>query len=245
MAGLHFHQEAEKRFSPFLEETLKESREKIHSIHIIGSALTTDYHPQRSDVNSVVVLKKMDLPFLKVLAPLGKKYGKKGVSAPLIMTPEYIENSLDVFPVEFLNIRSIHKTLLGEDIFGGIEISRSDLRQQCERELKVRLIGLRQGYLSSSGDRKILTEKFISAFSGYMALFRGILFLLGKEPPIGMEEILASLEETSGTTTHAFLAVLKTRKEKKKLALDELHLLFEEYYGTIETLGKIVDEIKI
>ena len=89
---------AAKRIKPFLEELLTGYREKIDSIHITGTAVTDDFDEKISDVNSVIVLVKMDLKFLELLAPLGKKYGKQRVAAPLIMTPEYIKSSLDVFP---------------------------------------------------------------------------------------------------------------------------------------------------
>ena len=96
----------------------------------------------------------MDLDFLDLLAPLGKKYGKKQIAAPLIMTPKYIDESSDVFPMEFLNIKLLHYPVFGNDIFKNLEISASYLRRQCERELKARLIGLRQGYISAAGDAK-------------------------------------------------------------------------------------------
>ncbi len=245
MADLHFQEDAKKRFTPFLDELLDSSKEKIYSVQATGSALTPDYNPKRSDINSVVVLKEMDLKFLEVLAPLGKKYGKKGVAAPLIMTPDYIEASLDVFPVEFMNIRWIHKTLFGEDPFAVIEVKGSDLRQQCERELKVRLIGMRQNYLSASGDKRTLTESFLQTFSGYIPVFRAILFLMGEEPPIEMAAVLTSVETTTGQSMEVYQKVLLARRENKKFSMDELNLLFEDYYGAIEALGKIVDAIEV
>ncbi len=245
MAELYFQKEAEKRFTPFLDELLGTSREKIHSVQVTGSALTTDYNPKKSDINSVVVLKEMDLKFLEILAPLGKKYGKKGVAAPLIMTPGYIETSLDVFPVEFMNIRWIHKTLFGEDHFTAIEVKLSDLRQQCERELKVRLIGMRQSYLSASGDRRILTENFLQTFSGYIPLFRATLLLLGEDPPIEMAAVLTALASKTGQSTEVFQKVLQARREKTKFYMDDLNLLFEDYYNAIEALGKIIDAIEV
>ena len=66
-----------ERFKPFQDEILGRYQDKIHSISIIGSALTDDFDPKKSDVNSVLVLTKMDLKFLEVFAPLGKKYRKK------------------------------------------------------------------------------------------------------------------------------------------------------------------------
>ncbi len=245
MAELHFHEDAKKRFTPFLEELLGTAKEKIDSVQVTGSALTPNYDPQRSDINSVVVLKEMDLKFLGVLAPLGKKYGKKRVAAPLIMTPVYIENSLDVFPVEFLNIRWVHRTLFGADPFAEIEVQRPDLRRQCERELKVRLIGMRQNYLSASGDRKILMESFLQAFSGYIPLFRSILFLLGKEPPLDMADVLTEMEAGTGRSMEVFRKVLRARQQKTKFSMDELNLLFETAYNAIEALGEITNDIEV
>ena len=245
MLDLNLTDEVANKFKPFLNEVLSNYEEKIESIHVVGSALTKDFDSKASDINSVIVLKKMDLKFLSFLAPLGNKYGKKGISAPLIMTPEYIKNSLDVFPIEFLNIKQIHQTVFGEDVFKELNIERNDLRQQCERELKVKLIGLRQGYISATGDRKIITENFVKSITGYIPLFRGIVVLCGQAPPLLNEEILTALEEATGVNTDVFKAVLKEKKDRAKLSMETLNTLFEDYYAATEKLGGIIDGIKI
>jgi hypothetical protein len=186
----------------------------------------------------------MDLGFLEVLASLGKRYGRKGISAPLIMTPEYITHSLDVFPVEFLNIKLLHETLFGEDLFQNLEIDRKDLRLQCERELKVRLIGLRQGYIASMGDVKILSDLFINTISGYIPLFRGMILILGKEPPLRNEDVLQVLENVSGVDTQVFKTVLKQKRQKTKMAISHLNVIFKDYYAAVEKLGDITDGIE-
>ncbi len=233
------------RYKPFLDKVLENHQDLIHSIHIVGSALTQDFDPKISDINSVVVLHKMDLKFLEFLAPLGKKYGKKRIAAPLIMTPEYIENSLDVFPLEFFNIKMLHHTVWGEDIFQFLEIHQSDLRRQCEQELKVKLIGLRQGYISAAGDQKILARGFAESFAGYMPLFKSIILLLGKEPPNNNDGILSVLEEVSGVRTDVFKIVLNQKKKKTKPSIEQLNMVFEDYYAAIEKLGDVTDAIVI
>lgn len=235
---------ARERIKPFLEEILSKHTEKIHSIHVTGTAVTDNFDPKTSDVNSIFVLKKMDLKFLELIAPMGRKYGKTKVAAPLIMTPEYIKTSLDVFPIEFMNFRLIHATVVGEDILENIEISRMDLRHQCERELKSKLIWLRQGYLSSLGNSKTLTESFVTSITGYIPLFRGIIVLLGKEPPVKHGDVLSELAEASGVNTYVFAKVLKEKREKIKLSIEELNTIFEDYYAATEKLGSLVDEIK-
>ena len=66
------------RYKPFLDIVLKHHHDKLHSVHLVGSALTQDYYPKTSDINSVIILQKMDLKFLELLAPLGKKIRQKG-----------------------------------------------------------------------------------------------------------------------------------------------------------------------
>lgn len=236
--------EVSENFRPFMEEVLSGYGGNIHSIHVVGSALTVDFRPGVSDINSVFVLREMDLKFLEVLAPMGRRYGKKKVAAPLIMTPEYIENSLDVFPVEFLSFRLIHHTVHGEDILKGLSIDRADLRGQCERELKSKLIGLRQGYISSLGDPKALTENFVGSIAGYMPLFRGIITLLGGDPPAGRLDVLRALSGAAGVDCGVFEMVLREKVQRTKLSKEQLDTIFEDYYAATEKLMRMVDEIQ-
>ena len=245
MAELKPRQEAGQRFQPFLDELASLGSEKIHSVHLVGSALTADFDPKISDINSVVVLHRMDLKFLQSLAPLGKKYGKRGIAAPLIMTPGYVLDSLDVFPIEFLNIKLFHATLMGEDIFHDIAIAPEDLRQQCERELKVKLISLRQGYLASSGEGNFLRKGFLSSFAGYIPLFRAILVLLGEEVPAHFSEVLIRLEESTAISATAFRKVHEIRRRRKKPSTAEFNAIFEQYYGAIEQFGELVNGLEI
>jgi len=238
------HPVAAERIKPFFEEILGSFEEKIHSIHVTGTALTDDFDEKVSDVRSIVVLKQMDLKFLELLAPLGKKYGKKKVSAPLIMTPDYISSSLDVFPIEFLNFRILHKTAFGKDILQEIVIDLGDLRHQAERELKSRLIWLRQGYISSMGDAGLLTEGFISSISDYIPLFRGIIRLFEADPPSGHTDVLSKLSDVTGVNTDVFARLLRAKHEKTRFSAAELETIFEEFYHATERLGKIVDDIE-
>lgn len=235
---------AAKNIKPFLDEILDKYGNGIHSIYITGTAITDDFNEKTSDVNSVIIIKKMDLKFLELIASLGKKYSKQRVAAPLIMTPEYIKTSLDVFPIEFLNFKLIHATIFGEDILDNLQIKIIDLRQQCERELKVKLISLVQGYISSLGDRKILAEGLAKSITGYIPLFRGIVFLFGKEPPVRQQAVIKSLSESAHINTEVFARIMLIKHEKIKLSIQELNTIFEDYYALTQKLGDIVDEIK-
>jgi hypothetical protein len=160
------------------------------------------------------------------------------------MTPDYIDSSRDVFPIEYLNYKLIHSTVFGDDILKDIEIRGKDLRSQCERELKTKLIWLRQGYLSSLGDRKMLTEGFAKSITGYIPLFRALIVLFGKEPPVKQKDVITVLSEAVNINTDVFAKVLREKRERIKPSVEELNTIFEDYYAATEKLGKMVDEIK-
>lgn len=234
---------ASKRITPFIEEILSAHRDNIDSIYIVGSAVTDSFDASTSDINTLFVLKESDFILLDYLASLGKNYSKNGIAAPLIMTPQYIKDSLDTFPIEFIDIKHIHKTVYGSDIFSDISIKREDLRLQCERELKGRVVGLRQGYIHSKGEKDLLSEFFIKTIAGYFPLFRGVIFLLSAEYPVNKSETLSRLNSLTQVDTSVFNTVLELKKGKVKSGKEQLKIIFESYYRDIEKLGKLVNEI--
>ncbi len=233
------------KISPMVEELLGEHGSNLHSFHIVGSAVIPDYNEKLSDINSVAVLHNMDLKFLAFLAPLGRRYGKKHIAAPLVMTPEYIHRSLDVFPIEFLDFRLIHRTIYGSDILKDLQIDKPHLRLQCEREIKTKLVSLRQGYISSLGKREHLDSTLVRSITGSMAFFRAVITLLGKEPPVSRSAVISEFGAATGIDTAVFSEMLALKARSFKPSERELHILFERYYATLESTEKIVDGLHI
>jgi hypothetical protein len=232
------------KIAPMLQDMLAHYGRNIHSFHIVGSAVIPDYNEKLSDINSVVVLHDMDLRFIEFLAPLGGKYGKKRIAAPLVMTPGYIKDSLDAFPVEFLDFKLLHQTLYGEDLFTGLELDRTNLRLQCEREIKTKQIGLRQGYVSSLGKKEQLSGALARSFTGSMPLFRAVIVLLGKQPPIARAEVIAAFTACCGIDSSILEELLALKNARLKPTEQDLRDMFERYYRSLETIGKIIDELR-
>ncbi len=234
-----------QKISPMIAEILGAHAANIHSIHISGSAVLPDYDEKLSDINSLVVLHAMDLRFISFLAPLGKKYGKKRIAAPLVMTPDYIAKSLDSFPVEFLDFKLVHKTVYGDDILHGLQIDVHNLRLQCEREVKTRLINLRQGYISSLGRKEDLASLLVRSITGSMALFRAIILLLGQEPPVARAEVVQSFGSATKTGTEIFETLLRLKAGLLKPSERELLAFFEGYYHALESTEKTIDTLHV
>ncbi|MGA8573469.1 MAG: hypothetical protein WB560_13470 [Desulfobaccales bacterium] len=235
----------QQKISPFFHEILDSAAPRIHSLYLVGSVLTEDYLEGVSDLNSIIVLGKMDLDFLDVLAPLGPKYGKTGLAAPWVMDPGYIQGSVDVFPLEFLSLKLVHHTLYGEDLLGGLKFDRRELRFQCERELLGKLLWLRRIYVSAMGDHQVLAADIVRHSKGYLPLFRGILHLLGESPASSLKKSLEQLVTLTGADLGVFAEISAIKKNLSKPSKEEISGLFENLYRATERLAEVVDGIKI
>ena len=234
--------EAANRIRPFFEAILGGCPDKVQSLYVTGSAVTSDFSEKTSDLNSLIVLDEIHFDFFKFLAPLGKKFKSKGIAAPLVMSPSYINESLDVFPMEFLELKLIHKTAYGNDIVKDLEIDPKLLRLQCEREIKTRLIGLWQGYISSLGETDIIASLLWRSIKGCMPLFRSIIFLMGTEPPLKKIDVINSLNGTTHFDKEVLIKALLL-KEKRFKDREEVLSLFESYYGNLETVAGIINAL--
>ena len=95
----------------------------VLSLLVFGSIAAGTFDPGHHTARSVLVLQMVDLEMLRQLAKEGAKLGKASIAAPLIMTPEYIEASVDVFPLEFLEIQQCHFCVFGPDHFDGLSFN--------------------------------------------------------------------------------------------------------------------------
>lgn len=232
------------KISPFFHEILQASGPQIHSLYLVGRALTEDYRERASKIDSVIILKKMDLAFLDLLAPLGRTYGEKGIAAPLIMDPGYLHSSVDVFPLEFLNFKLLHHALYGDDLFAGLEIDRQELRYQLERELKGKLLWLHRIFVSSMGDGKVLAADIVRHFDGYPPLFRGMLYLLGQPLATTLKGDLGQLRRAAGVETGVFEEIFAVKDDPARFSREAISQLFGRFYQATERLAEVVDGLQ-
>lgn len=219
---------------------------ELESFVLTGSILTEDYMPGVSDINSIIVVSELKAEFLDGLAGLGKKMGKKKVRSPLVITEEYMERSFDVFPIEFLEIILIHKTVYGREMFDSIEIDRQMLRLQCERELKAKLIQLSRGYISASGDSELLLNMMIQASSGFYPLLRSVLYMTGRMAPTSRHSVISSIESQSKIKLDGLRDIQSLRSQKKPhLKPRETKELYFKLYAATQELSLFVDEIRL
>jgi len=164
------------------------------SLTLFGRAVTEWFNPDRDAIRSVVVVPRIDLTLLRRFAEHGPRLGAQRVVAPLMMTPAYITESLDTFALELIEIVQQHVTVIGEDRFSDLTFDDDDVRLQCERELKVLAIGMRQGLLAAGGRTRSLAELEVGTAHNLLRTLRGMLWLKGVTEPIPDEQIVDRIE---------------------------------------------------
>jgi hypothetical protein len=201
-----------------------------------GGWLVDDPLYRGAPASSVAVLKQFDLYFLDRLARQGTRLGKRGLRAPLIMTPDYIRASCDTFPLELLEIQQVGTLLCGVDYFADLHFERVHVRLQCERELKSQLIHLRQGLLAAAGHRKRLAIVCGRVAERSTRVLRGVLHLAGADLPRQSANLAERSAELTGIPLDALRQVM-TDPRKVEFAA------FERFYQEVSALADYVDKL--
>jgi hypothetical protein len=91
---------------------------ELRSVVLYGSAETSDFRPERSDLNFAAVAAPVTFAHLQRVAQWYARWRSERVAAPLLLAPSDLTRSLDVFPLEMLDIQARHRTLAGDELFG-------------------------------------------------------------------------------------------------------------------------------
>lgn len=215
------------------------------SAYLTGSVLNTGFDAERSHINLLIVSRTLDTALLDRLAPSIPKTRKAPHFEPLFMTREQMSASLDVFPIEWLDIVERHMRLEGDDVFTGIEVPRTYLRLQCEHELRGKLIRLRQEYLASTGNPARLAEVLARLASGFNTLFRTLLRLRGEETPASTERVIERLADAYGLDARALLGAHLLRHAGKRPADAAVRDMYRAFLTEIDRLIGAIDGLRL
>ena len=229
-------------FPEFVEDLKTAYGGGLQSIILYGSGARGDYVPGKSDINFLVVLDEKAVDDLERAQALIPKWRKRAVAVPLIMTKAFIFSSIDVYPVEFLNMKRHYEVVHGEDVLKDLVFDGKALRLQCERELKGKLMLLRTGFLNTAGKAEDLRRLMAVSITAFLSVFGALLLVRGREIPKERRDIVPAVAQTYGLDAAPFLRCIDLREGKKDLSLGDLKTIFQSYMAEIEILIKAVDE---
>ena len=214
---------------------------EVVSIILFGSAATKEYIPKKSDINFLVVLSEKGIARIKEVQNFVVRWRKRKISLPLFLSREYIEASLDSYPIEFFNMQLAYRVIKGEDVLKDLKIKRDDLRLQCERELKGNLLKLRQTFIETGGKAKGLQQLVIDSVISFSSIFKALLFLKGTKVPETKQAVMLSTCREFELDEGLFSVLLSVRRFEIKLSREQLELHVQRYIDEIEKLSIAVD----
>lgn len=214
---------------------------KLQSAVLYGSAAAGDFVRGASDYNVLVVTDRLGTAELTALSKPALQWAKAGHRPPLMFTPAELKASADTFPIELLDIRQSHRVLYGDDPLTDMTIRRDHLRLQLERELKTRLLALREQYLLTAGKPRRVAAVLTASLAGVLVLFRAALRLFREDAPASKLEALRALTGHIPFDPQPLVEVHELKHRRRKLREISPLALFESYLKAIEQVSEAVD----
>jgi len=219
--------------------------DQLLAVVLYGSAASDEYVRGKSNINCLILLKEVTPQQLKKCSGHLGKWHDDGMATPLFVDPAYVDSSVDVFPIEFLDMRQRYRLLHGRDFLRDLNVKPEHLRFQCEQELKGKMLKLRQMYLEGSGSEARLSGLMAKSIGPFTVFFRALLFLKQMPTPHSVNEILNGLSGLGLRVAAMGRVYDLKRKEAVPGDLEALDSLFAEYLHEIQAAVDYVDAMQI
>jgi hypothetical protein len=212
---------------------------------LAGEAAGPEYQPRTTPLSVVVVLASLDAESLRRMRPRVAAWRRRRIPVPVLMDAASIDRSLDVFPLELLELRDRHKVLHGRaETIEGARVALPHLRLQLEEQLRGKLLHLMSSYLETGSSPRRLRSLLLDSLPGFAILLRGVLRLRGGESaprPADPEELIGAVERTLGIALPSLRRVERAHRGREPLSRAELEPLFDGYLADLSRLAQIVD----
>ncbi len=210
------------------------------SVIVYGSMVSGEFTNQHSDINLLIVLDDDTLSNLAKASGLVNQ-NKFSKFIPMFFTQKYLDNSNDVFPIEFLDMKDNYALIFGKDVLKDVNIDIKNLRFQCEQELKIKLLSLKRFYLKNKSNRKLLEKFLFKACASILHILRNLARFKGKSPVYLKADILRQLNQELGINAPSFAKVLEIKNKKLKQNNAEFQELFFEFASDLQNCAQAVD----
>ncbi|MCA1906256.1 MAG: hypothetical protein LDL11_06685 [Desulfarculus sp.] len=209
-------------------------------VGLFGSAAGPRYRKGVSDINLMLLVSEAAGLRPSTLIPFCRKWAPARVATPLLLTPDYLATSRDVFPVELLALAHGLKMLQGPNPLANLTVDPGHLRLQLERELKGKLIALRTRIMAGGGEPALtaLTREALPAFG---ALLAALCHLLAGEYPQPAHLALERLAE-HGVKVQAFRELDQLRHSQAQAPEGRLLALWEQALAELAAICHDLDQ---
>lgn len=208
----------------------------LRALTLYGEAATAGRQSKDETARSVLVVAEVSLDSLRRLAEQGLRLGRAGLAAPIVVTSKYIQDSLDTFPLEWLEVQQQAVTVIGDDPFTALSFEPTHVRLQCERELKRILMAMRQGLLVSTGKERAVALLERDASETLMRTLRGVLWLKGRREHLPAAVVLEEIEHLLGAKLAGVRDAMNAASRHDWSEFDRLYADVEMLMGKADAL---------
>jgi hypothetical protein len=195
-------------------ERLKEVLPGLQAAFLYGSAAAGDYVPGASHHDLLLVAKQWSIAELRAIVEVSRPWRLAANPVPQLFTTDELMSSADVFPLEILDLQQSRKVLFGPDLIADLRVDHAHFRLQLERELRSKLLLLRQRCLAAGDDESRTLSALTASLSTFLVLFRAALRLYDNEVPPQKRAALLALAKHVQFDQQPLVALLDFKEQR-------------------------------
>ncbi len=215
------------------------------SLILFGFDRTRPYLPETDEIRLLLVFSHIGSDQLRrMVEPLAAARHELMLD-PLVFSSEDLRRSLDVFPLQIIEIKRNYQVLHGADVLAGIKLQRCDTRLAVEREVKTVLSRLRHLYILRSRLRPAWLEAIQDTAGQVLRLVGFCLVLAGQRPAATVESQCEQAHQYLGLDAGVLSRAYQLKLGKQRNEAAEMAELFEAYLDNIGLLAGWVDQLRV
>jgi predicted nucleotidyltransferase len=222
------------------EELVRRLGNRLKSLLVFGSYVTGEFQEGRSDLNVLIVVDDVHFNFLSEVSDLMSAWVSEGNPMPVLLQANELDTYSRSLPVEFSDIGAHHRILAGQDLFASVTFDPLHLRAQCQQELAVKLLKLRQQSALHAAKPEPLRELAIESLPSIVTLFRAVLRLEEDVSTLSKLDAGQKMATKAGFDAHLLHQIHDLRLRRKT---DNLTSLFSGYLDCVEKVLHYVAKV--
>jgi hypothetical protein len=165
------------------------------------------------------------------------------LATPLLVDPDYLRSSRDVFPLELLELRDRHRLLHGaSDPFAALPPPNPTyLRLELEEQVKGKLLHLRETYVALGVSGRGLDTLLATTRGPFDVILRGLLYLADRPRPARLADVVEAVAAAYGLRLPAFALLERWHLGDESLTRNGLEETFAGVHDELSALAERID----
>ena len=210
----------------------------LEAVILYGSAARGDFLPGRSNLNLLLLLTAHDGRCLSRYAKVHRRWSKKGIVVPLFVTEQELQDSLALYPLEYLELSRYHLMVAGRDPFVHLHSDLRHLSVQCLQEIRGNLLRIRQRFVEGGATPDVIHVLLPLSITALLPCLRGLAQLLDWSAAGSVEDLLGAVGTRLGMDGAPLLDAWRLKTGSISPGHAELPRLFDRYVSTLSVLGE-------